>query len=60
MVQPMEIKLLDHELRASDQVPLLLMMKEDRLALQKAVDSGDSDLGTLLRLDERMRLFTFV
>jgi hypothetical protein len=36
------------------------MMKEDRLALQKAVDSGDTDLGTLLRLDERMRLFTFV
>lgn len=38
---------MDHELRASDQVPLLLMMKEDRLALQKAVDSGDTDLGTV-------------
>lgn len=50
---------MDHELRASDQVPLLLMMKEDRLALQKAVDSGDTDLGTLLWLDERMRLLTF-
>ena len=24
-------------------------MKEDRLALQKAVDSGDTDLGTWLR-----------
>lgn len=34
-------------------------MKEDRLALQKAVDSGDTDLGTLLWLDERMRLLTF-
>ncbi|KAJ7021202.1 hypothetical protein C8F04DRAFT_1213879 [Mycena alexandri] len=39
-------KLLDHEPRASDQVPLLLNMKEDRLALVKAVDSGDTDLGT--------------
>lgn len=38
-------QLLDHEPRASDQVPLLLAMKEDRLALQKAVDSGDTDLG---------------
>jgi hypothetical protein len=26
-------------------VPLLLTMKEDRLALTKAVDSGDTDLG---------------
>jgi hypothetical protein len=38
-------QLLDHEPRASDQVPLLLSMKEDRLALVKAVDSGDTDLG---------------
>ena len=40
-------KLLDHEPRACDQVPLLLTMKEDRLALLKAVDSGDTDLGTV-------------
>lgn len=39
------IQLLDHETRASDQVPLLLTMKEDKLALIKAVDSGDTDLG---------------
>lgn len=39
------LKLLDHEQHASDQVPLLLSMKEDRLALIKAVDSGDTDLG---------------
>jgi hypothetical protein len=39
------LKLLDHEQHASDQVPLLLSMKEDRLALVKAVDSGDTDLG---------------
>ncbi|THH00476.1 hypothetical protein EW026_g2060 [Hermanssonia centrifuga] len=38
-------KLLDHEPRSSDQVPLLLSMKEDRLALEKAVESGDTDLG---------------
>ena len=38
-------KLLDHEPKASDQVPLLLSMKEDRLALAKAVESGDTDLG---------------
>lgn len=37
--------MLDHEQHASDQVPLLLNMKEDRLALVKAVDSGDTDLG---------------
>lgn len=38
-------QLLDHETRASDQVPLLLKMKEDRLALNKAVNSGDTDMG---------------
>jgi len=40
-----EFKLLDYETNASDQVPLLLSMKEDRLALLKAVDSGDTNLG---------------
>ncbi len=39
------VQLLDHEPRSSDQVPLLLSMKEDRLALEKAVESGDTDLG---------------
>lgn len=38
-------KLLDFETKASDQVPLLLSMKEDKLALTKAVESGDTDLG---------------
>ncbi|KAI0278094.1 vacuolar assembling/sorting protein VPS16 [Russula aff. rugulosa BPL654] len=53
--------LLDHELRASDQVPLLLMMKEDRLALQKAIDSGDTDLvyHVLLQLYNRLALGAF-
>lgn len=45
------LQLLDYEPRASDQVPLLLSMKEDRLALQKAVDSGDTDLGKCILCD---------
>ncbi|KAF8068755.1 vacuolar assembling/sorting protein VPS16 [Lyophyllum atratum] len=54
-------KLLDHESRASDQVPLLLTMKEDRLALEKAVDSGDTDLvyHVLLHLHKRLTLGDF-
>ncbi|KDQ58687.1 hypothetical protein JAAARDRAFT_57575 [Jaapia argillacea MUCL 33604] len=54
-------KLLDHEPRASDQVPLLLNMKEDRLALTKAVDSGDTDLvyHVLLHLHKSMPLGSF-
>ena len=39
------IKLLDYEARAADQVPLLMRMSKDELALQKAVDSGDTELG---------------
>ncbi|KZT04540.1 vacuolar protein sorting-associated protein 16 [Laetiporus sulphureus 93-53] len=54
-------KLLDHEPRASDQVPLLLSMKEDRLALTKAVESGDTDLvyHVLLHLQKRLPLGSF-
>ncbi|WWC85237.1 uncharacterized protein L201_000099 [Kwoniella dendrophila CBS 6074] len=36
--------LLDHEPRAAEQVPLLLQMKEEKIALEKSVDSGDTDL----------------
>ncbi|KAG8725757.1 hypothetical protein FRC11_001556, partial [Ceratobasidium sp. 423] len=46
--------LLDYEPRPGEQVPLLLQMKEERLALIKAVDSGDTDLGAyadLLEMD---------
>ncbi len=45
-------KLLEHEVRASKQVPLLLNMKQDELALVKAIQSGDPDLvyTVLLRL----------
>lgn len=38
-------KLLEHEVRAEKQVPLLLSMKEDDLALVKAIESGDPNLG---------------
>ncbi|GAA99834.1 uncharacterized protein L969DRAFT_84183 [Mixia osmundae IAM 14324] len=37
-------KLLEHEVRASKQVPLLMSMREDDLALVKAIASGDTDL----------------
>ena len=49
------LQLLDYEPRASDQVPLLLSMKEDRLALTKAVESGDTDLGTCFNLPYPVR-----
>ncbi|KAF7789677.1 hypothetical protein EIP86_000623 [Pleurotus ostreatoroseus] len=54
-------KLLDYEPRASDQVPLLLNMKQDRLALAKAVESGDTDLvyHVLLNLQRRLALGSF-
>ncbi|KAK2461284.1 hypothetical protein APHAL10511_006811 [Amanita phalloides] len=54
-------KLLDYESKASDQVPLLLSMKEDRLALAKAVDSGDTNLvyQVLLDLYKRLNLGDF-
>ena len=46
-------KLLDHETHASDQVPLLLTMKEDKLALLKAVDSGDTEPGKYISVSLR-------
>lgn len=38
-------QLLDYEPRAGRQVPLLLSMEEDEIALDKAIESGDTDLG---------------
>lgn len=38
------IKLLEHEPRSGEQVPLLLKMKKSPLALSKAIESGDTDL----------------
>jgi hypothetical protein len=37
--------LLEFESSPADQVPLLLNMQQDDLALQKAIESGDTDLG---------------
>ncbi len=38
-------QLLGHEVHAKDQVPLLMEMKNADLALDKAIESGDPQLG---------------
>ncbi|XP_062617543.1 vacuolar protein sorting-associated protein 16 homolog, partial [Saccostrea cucullata] len=50
------IRLLDFEPRAAQQVPLLMKMQRDSIALSKAIESGDTDLvyTVLLRLKESM------
>ncbi|KAI5284783.1 hypothetical protein KEM54_001073 [Ascosphaera aggregata] len=55
------IQLLDHEPRAGKQVPLLLSMEEDTLALERALESGDTDLMTyvLLQLKRKLPLASF-
>lgn len=54
-------ELLNHEPRGGRQVPLLLDMEEDELALDKAVESGDTDLllSVLLQLKKKLPLATF-
>ncbi|KAK5264944.1 Vacuolar protein sorting-associated protein 16 [Exophiala xenobiotica] len=54
--------LLNHEPRAGKQVPLLLNMEEDEIALNKAIESGDSDLVffVLLQLKSKLPLATFL
>lgn len=54
-------QLLNHEPRAGKQVPLLLSMSEDTLALDKALESGDTDLVffVLLHLKNTLPLATF-
>lgn len=54
-------ELLDHEPRGGRQVPLLMDMGEDELALDKAVESGDTDLllSVLLQLKKKLPLATF-
>ena len=54
-------ELLNHEPRGGRQVPLLLEMGEDELALDKAIESGDSDLtlSVLLKLKKKMQLSEF-
>lgn len=54
-------ELLNHEPRGGRQVPLLLSMEEDKLALDKAVESGDTDLMlfVLLQLKKKLPLASF-
>ncbi|KAJ5246686.1 hypothetical protein N7468_001669 [Penicillium chermesinum] len=54
-------RLLNHEPRAGKQVPLLLNMEEDELALDKAIESGDDDLVNfvLLHLKSKIPLASF-
>lgn len=54
-------ELLGHEPRAGKQVPLLLEVEEDSLALDKAIESGDTDLvyHVLLHLKKKLPLASF-
>lgn len=54
-------QLLNHEPRGGKQVPLLLTMEEGDLALDKAIESGDTDLihYVLLHLKSRLPLSAF-
>lgn len=54
-------QLLNHEPRAGRQVPLLLNMEEDELALDKAIESGDNDLVNyvLLHMKSKLPLASF-
>ncbi|KAI9229181.1 MAG: Vps16, N-terminal region-domain-containing protein [Piptocephalis tieghemiana] len=51
-------RLLEHEPKAADQVPLLLGMDEHSLALDRAIDSADADLvyHTLFYLQKKLPL----
>ncbi|XP_043465460.1 vacuolar protein sorting-associated protein 16 homolog [Leptopilina heterotoma] len=55
------IKLIDYEPRAQLQVPLLLRLGEEKAALNKAVESGNTDLvyTVILHLREHMSLRDF-
>lgn len=54
-------ELLNYEPRAGKQVPLLLDMKEDTIALDKAIESGDTDLvfHVLFHLKKQLTLASF-
>ncbi|ORY17052.1 Vps16, N-terminal region-domain-containing protein [Clohesyomyces aquaticus] len=54
-------QLLNYEPRPGKQVPLLLGMKEDTIALDKAIESGDTDLvyHVLLHLRKKLPLAAF-
>ena len=48
--------LLNHEPRAGKQVPLLMNMEEDEVALDKAIESGDTDLMFFVLLHLKKKL----
>ncbi|KAH0547552.1 hypothetical protein FGG08_000277 [Glutinoglossum americanum] len=54
-------QLLNYEPRAGRQVPLLLSMEEDEIALDRAIESGDTDLVffVLLQLKKKLPLASF-
>ncbi|KAL8661171.1 MAG: hypothetical protein Q9202_005828 [Teloschistes flavicans] len=54
-------QILNHETRAGRQVPLLLAMEEPEIALDKALESGDTDLVfyVLLQLKKKLPLASF-
>ncbi|KKY21138.1 putative vacuolar protein sorting vps16 [Phaeomoniella chlamydospora] len=54
-------QLLNYEPRAGKQVPLLLDMEEDEVALDKAIESGDTDLVffVLLHMKKKLPLSSF-
>ncbi|CAK3796004.1 hypothetical protein MYCGRDRAFT_68201 [Lecanosticta acicola] len=54
-------ELLEHEPRAGKQVPLLLSIGEESIALDKAIESGDTDLVfyVLLHLKKKIALSSF-
>lgn len=43
------LQLLDHEVHARDQVPMLMEMDKVDIALDKAIESGDPQLSTLYK-----------
>ena len=49
------MKLLEHEVRVSKQVPLLVQLGKESVALSKALNSGDRDLAFSVILNIRMR-----
>ncbi|KAF2225710.1 Vps16, N-terminal region-domain-containing protein [Elsinoe ampelina] len=55
------VELLEHEPRAGKQVPILLNVEEDARALDKAIESGDTDLvyHVLLHLKNKLPLASF-
>ena len=59
--RPLATQLLNHEPRAGKQVPLLLSMGEDDIALDKAIESGDTDLVyfVLLQMKGKLPLASF-